>query len=139
MGSRTGRYSHTRGLCHRLNGVHNRPPVHGAFCHPRGTEGHGRGQGHRGLGQDTPCQVVQEGNGYIMNATDGITISPPSWDLKIERCKVLAERYTFAREILDFYLKLLTFQKGLYEEDRGNKEAFTIEKVGHPPQADDVP
>ena len=74
-----------------------------------------------------------------MNATDGITISPPSWDLKIERCKVLAERYTFAREILDFYLKLLTFQKGLYEEVRGNKEAFTIEEAGHPPQADDVP
>lgn len=73
-----------------------------------------------------------------MNATDGITISPPSWDLKIERCKVLSERYTSAREILDFYLKLLTFQKGLYEEVKGNKEAFTIEEAGHPPQADDV-
>ncbi|HHT9154817.1 MAG TPA: formate dehydrogenase accessory protein FdhE [Candidatus Tripitaka sp. YC43] len=65
-----------------------------------------------------------------MNATDGITISPPSWDLKIERCKVLSERYTFAREILDFYLKLLTFQKGLYEEVSGNKEVFTIEEAG---------
>lgn len=65
-----------------------------------------------------------------MNATDGITISPPSWDLKKERCKVLSERYTSAREILDFYLKLLTFQKGLYEEVKGNKGAFTIEEAG---------
>ncbi len=57
-------------------------------------------------------------------------LTPAPWDSLIERCKVLARRYSSAKEILDFYHKILTFQKGLYEEVRGNKEVFAIEEVG---------
>lgn len=46
----------------------------------------------------------------------------PTWDSKIERCKVLAQRYPFAVEILDFYQRILTFQKGLYEELKGRRD-----------------
>jgi formate dehydrogenase maturation protein FdhE len=36
------------------------------------------------------------------------------WDRRIERARHLASLYPFAREILVFYSKLATFQKGLY-------------------------
>ncbi|HHT9120410.1 MAG TPA: formate dehydrogenase accessory protein FdhE [Candidatus Hypogeohydataceae bacterium YC41] len=69
-----------------------------------------------------------------MTVLYGETISLPSWDSKIERCKVLAHRYTFASEILIFYHKILSFQKGLYDKVKGNKGVFTLNRKPGAPE-----
>lgn len=38
-----------------------------------------------------------------------------SWDKRIHRTEELSQRYPFAREILGFYGRLLSYQKGVYE------------------------
>ena len=40
----------------------------------------------------------------------------PEWDKRVRRAAELAARFAFAKEILDFYGRVLTLQQGIFEE-----------------------
>ena len=57
------------------------------------------------------------------------TVQTSEWDKRVRRAAELAERYTFANEILDFYGRVLTLQQAVVEEIGARAVASAAEEA----------